>query len=215
VLCCPFVAVLVHQSCCCAGNGDASSAAPAADPNPAGDVADPPAVGGFTFPSSGVTSGFPAFAGATNLTPTFGGASGATTASSASTTAEGGGKGRATAGAKSAARSKAGKSRVKTKAATAVGPTATAATAGADRPTPSFSFSGVDPFAGKWLQVALPPVAIDCAYSACILRQCSLIVCVLPVKLVQGSLRICIIKHHLQSDMHQLCCDICCGSVHV
>ncbi len=130
VLFCPVVAVLVHQSCWCAGNGGAPQAAPAPHPNPPGHAADPHAVGGFTFAAPGANFGFLSFAGA----------------------------------------------------------------AGADLPTNAFSFSGVDPFAGKWLQVALPPVTVDCA---CIVRQCSLIVCVLPVEL-PGSWRR---AHHHQASL--------------
>ncbi|KAL0017866.1 hypothetical protein WJX77_006536 [Trebouxia sp. C0004] len=131
-----------------AGNCGAPQAAPAADPNPSGDVAGSPAAGKFTFASSGNSFGFSPSSGVSSLTPTFGGASGAATAGSASTTAEGTGKGRATAGTRSAAKSKVGKSRVKTKAATAARPTAAVATAGAELDTTPFSFSGGDPFAG-------------------------------------------------------------------
>jgi len=148
VLCCPFVAVLVHQSCCCAGNGDASQAAPAADPNPPGHVADPPAKGGFTLSSSGASFGFSPFAGATDPTPTFGGASGVATASSTSATAEGTGKGKATSGNRTSGRHRAVRGKGKWKAATAARPTATAATDGSDLATTAFSF--VDAFAGKW-----------------------------------------------------------------
>ena len=155
---CHFAAVLVHQSCCCAGNGGAPQAAPAADPNPFGHAADSPAAATFNLASSGLNFGSSVdntlsspFAGAAAPSlPTFGGAPGVATAGSASATAEGKGKGRATAGTKSAAKSKPGKARVKTKAATAAGPTSTAATADADLAHPPFRFSGVDPFAGKW-----------------------------------------------------------------
>ncbi len=142
VLCCPSVAVHVHQSCWCAGNGDSSSASPAAHPNPAGDAADPPAVGASTFPSPGGSFAFPAFAGAT--------------ASSASATAEG--KGKATCVYRPAGRNRAVRVKAKARGATtagptttAAGPTAIAATAGAELATASSAFCGISFFAGKWV----------------------------------------------------------------
>ncbi len=165
VLFCPFVAVHVHQSCCCADNGESSSAAPAAHPTPAGHAADPPAFGPFSFGLSSV--GVSAFAGTAAFTTTFGGVN--------PTTDEGKGKGKATAGIRSTAQSKPGKGRVKTKAATAAVPIATAATSIADLPTSAFTFSGADSLAGKWLQVVLPLVATHFADCACAVRQCSFI----------------------------------------
>ena len=82
MLCCPVMAVHVHQSCCCEGNGDAPSAAGAADPNPSVDAAGSPAAGSFSFAPSGATFGSSAFAGATNLTSSFGEASGVAPAGS-------------------------------------------------------------------------------------------------------------------------------------
>ena len=114
---------------------------------------------------------FSASAGAAAFSATFGGA----TAGSASATAEDRGKRRATDGHSSSGRSIAGKSRVKAKATTTAGPTATAATARADRPTTPFTFSGADFVASKWLQLVLQLVATHFADCACVVRQCSFI----------------------------------------
>jgi len=148
----------IFTGCWCAGNGS-SSAAPASHPNPAGDVADPPAVGAFTFPSPGVSFGFPAFAGATASTSAFGGASTMATAGSAPATAEDKGKGKVTSGNRTGSRQRTVRVKTKAKAATTAGPTttaagptataATAATAGAELAATSLSFSGVNSFAGK------------------------------------------------------------------